>query len=217
MATGTQDSPCTPYELLDIITSPSGGLCMMPSDSYNEVFPNIYIGEESIAKNRVGLKRLGITHILNAAEGETAFHVNTNFDMFKRVDIDYYGIQAMDQMNFQLTPYFDKSAEFIQKAIDSGGKVMVNCKVGASRSATLVLVYLMIKHHLTIQDATRLVRTKREICPNDGFLQQLCDFNEKLKKAGHFIHNQDEASANVESEHVKREEDGKGPHCVDSV
>lgn len=171
---------------------------MMPSDPYNEVFPNIYIGEESIAKDRIGLKRLGITHILNSAEGKTAYHVNTNFVMFKHVDIEYYGIEAMDQMNFQLTPYFDKSAEFIQKGLDSGGKVMVNCKVGGSRSATLVLAYLMIKHHLTVQDATRMVRAKREICPNDGFLQQLCDFNEKLKKSGHFEPKEEEASVSIE-------------------
>ena len=66
------------------------------------------------------------------------------------------------------------------------GKVMVNCKQGASRSATIVLAFLMIKHHLTVQDAVRTVRAKREIAPNPGFLQQLCDLNEKLKKSGHF-------------------------------
>lgn len=180
------DGPCTPDELLRIITAPSGGICMMPSESFNEVFPNLYLGEESIAKDRIGLKKLGITHILNAAEGKSKFHVNTNFVMFKRVDIEYYGIKATDQMNFQLAPYFDKAVEFIQRGLDDGEKVMVNCKVGASRSATLVLAYLMIQHHMIVQQAVRLVRVKREICPNDGFLQQLCDLYEKLKKSGHF-------------------------------
>ncbi|OWF34561.1 Dual specificity protein phosphatase 3 [Mizuhopecten yessoensis] len=159
----------------------------------------IIVRAMSIAKNRTGLKKLGVTHLLNAAQGKTNFHVNINFEMFKRVDISYYGIEAMDQMNFQLTPFFDKSAEFIQKGIDSGGKVMVNCKVGGSRSATLVLAYLMIKHHLTIQDATRLVRSKREICPNDGFLQQLCDLNEKMNKTGHFDHKPEEISKTEEN------------------
>jgi hypothetical protein len=68
------------------------------------------------------------------------------------------------------------------------GKVMVNCKQGASRSATLVLAFLMIKRHLTVQDAVRTVRAKREIAPNPGFLQQLCDLNEKLK-SNKFFHN----------------------------
>lgn len=63
---------------------------------------------------------------------------------------------------------------------------MVNCVQGVSRSATLVLAFLMIKRGMTAEDAVRTVRTKREICPNDGFLQQLCDLNEKLKKVGHY-------------------------------
>lgn len=63
---------------------------------------------------------------------------------------------------------------------------MVNCKQGASRSATLVLAYLMIKHHMTAKQAVRIVRAKREIAPNEGFLQQLCDLYVSLKKAGHY-------------------------------
>ena len=63
---------------------------------------------------------------------------------------------------------------------------MVNCKQGASRSATIVLAFLMIKRHMNVADAVRMVRAKREICPNDGFLQQLSELNEKLKSQGHF-------------------------------
>ena len=31
-----------------------------------------------------------------------------------------------------------------------------------------------------------MMRAQREICPNDGFLQQLCDLNNKLHAQGHF-------------------------------
>ena len=44
----------------------------------------------------------------------------------------------------------------------------------------------MIKRHMTAQDALRMVRAQREVCPNDGFLQQLCDLNDKLHEQGHF-------------------------------
>ena len=66
------------------------------------------------------------------------------------------------------------------------GKVMVHCKVGASRSATIVLAFLMIKRYMTVQEAVRMVRAKREIAPNEGFLQQLCDLNDKLYYSGYF-------------------------------
>lgn len=63
---------------------------------------------------------------------------------------------------------------------------MVHCKVGASRSATIVIAFLMIKRHMTVQEAVRMVRSKREIAPNEGFLQQLCNLNDKLHSSGHF-------------------------------
>ena len=66
------------------------------------------------------------------------------------------------------------------------GKVMVNCKQGASRSATITLAFLMLKRHMTAKEALRMVRSKREVAPNEGFLQQLCDLNERLRKSEHF-------------------------------
>ena len=77
---------------------------------------------------------------------------------------------------------------------------MVNCKQGASRSATIVLAFLMIKRHMTVAEATRLVRSKREICPNDGFLQQLCDLNEKLKTKGHFKQKKDSLKTDADQD-----------------
>lgn len=181
------DGPYTPNELLEIITAPSGGMTLLPSESFDEVYPNLLIGEETIAKARVGLQKLGITHVLNAAEGkDDGFHVHVDPRMYQQVGIEYLGVPATDIMNFQLCQYFTKCADYIDAALKSRGKVLVNCKVGASRSATIVLAFLMIKRHLQVQDAVRLVRAKREICPNDGFLQQLCDLNETLKRNGHF-------------------------------
>ncbi|XP_060557088.1 dual specificity protein phosphatase 3-like [Ruditapes philippinarum] len=182
-----EDRPYTPEDLLKIINAPSGGLSMLPSDAYNEVYPNILLGEESIAKQRVQLQKLGVTHVLNTAEGkDDGYHVHTNHVMYRKVNIEYLGIPATDMMSFNLSKYFNKCADYIEDALSNGGKILVNCKVGASRSATIVLAFLMLKRHLPVQDAVRLVRKEREICPNDGFLQQLCDLNEILKKKGHF-------------------------------
>ncbi|KAK3101801.1 hypothetical protein FSP39_006448 [Pinctada imbricata] len=186
MAAPDDDGPCTPEDLDTIITAPSGGLTMLPTDGYNEVYPDLLIGDESIAKDRIGLKRIGVTHVLNTAVGKTPYHVNTNHVMYSRLGIQFMGIEAMDTMNFQLHPYFNQCADFIDKALENGGKVLVNCKVGASRSATITLAFLMIKRHMTVKNALRMVRQKREVCPNEGFLQQLCDLNETLRKAGHF-------------------------------
>lgn len=39
---------------------------------------------------------------------------------------------------------------------------------------------------MTVQEAVRMVSSKREIAPNEGFLQQLCNLNDKLHNSGHF-------------------------------
>ncbi len=89
-------------------------------------------------------------------------------------------------VNFRLDQYFRECADYIEGALSSGGKILVNCRQGVSRSATIAMAFLMIKHHVSAQDAVRMVRAQREISPNDGFLQQLCDLNDQLHQMGHF-------------------------------
>ncbi|XP_008563079.1 PREDICTED: inactive dual specificity phosphatase 27-like, partial [Galeopterus variegatus] len=60
------------------------------------------------------------------------------------------------------------------------GKVLVSSEMGISRSAVLVAAYLMIFHNMTILEALMTLRKKRPIYPNDGFVKQLRELNEKL-------------------------------------
>ena len=44
---GDQEEPqCTVEELTTIITFPTGGIVVMPTEDLNEVWPGIYIGDE---------------------------------------------------------------------------------------------------------------------------------------------------------------------------
>ena len=49
-----------------------------------------------------------------------------------------------------------------------------------SRSASIVLAFLMLKRSLDVVEAVKTVREKREIFPNDGFLRQLCELDQTL-------------------------------------
>ncbi|KAL0964174.1 hypothetical protein UPYG_G00320210 [Umbra pygmaea] len=148
----------------------------------NQVWPNLYIGDEKTALERPGLVKMGVTHIINAAEG-TWNNVSTGTDYYRDIHIVYCGIEADDSPTFNISPYFYSAANFIHQALsEPQNKVLVHCVMGRSRSVTLVLAYMMIKHGLTLVDSIGHVRKRRCILPNRGFLKQLRDLDIKLQE-----------------------------------
>ncbi|XP_058507560.1 dual specificity protein phosphatase family protein [Solea solea] len=152
--------------------------CTLELTPVDEVWPNLYIGNVAVAQNRKTLHKLGITHVLNAAHskqgsiGDQSFYGNTCV---------YFGISAEDSEHFDLSQYFKPAADFIHQALKSkDGRVLVHCIMGVSRSATLVLVYLMMRQHLSLRDALRQVVQKRAIYPNRNFLSHLLKLDEQL-------------------------------------
>ncbi|XP_053926836.1 dual specificity protein phosphatase 13-like [Cuculus canorus] len=159
-------------------------LCWFKGGSDNhldQVWPNIYLGDAWAARSKTTLQSLNITHILNAADGP--YSINTGAKYYQDLQIEYYGVEAFDSPSFDLSIFFYDAANFIGKALNtSGGKVFVHCAMGISRSATLVLAFLMIHENMTLVDALKAVGAHRDICPNSGFLSQLRDLDIKLNE-----------------------------------
>ena len=70
-----------------------------------------------VATDVMRLQRLGVTHVLNAAEGNSLMHVNTNAEFYAGTGIVYHGMPASDTDHFDLSVYFEEGADFIQKAL----------------------------------------------------------------------------------------------------
>uniref|UniRef100_A0A8C5RSS4 Dual specificity protein phosphatase n=1 Tax=Laticauda laticaudata TaxID=8630 RepID=A0A8C5RSS4_LATLA len=155
----------------------------------NEVWPNLYIGDEKTALDRYSLQKAGFTHVLNAAHGR--WNVDTGPNYYKDMAIQYHGVEADDLPTFNLSQFFYSAAEFIHEALqDETSKptyILVHCAMGRSRSAALVLAYLMIYKHMTVVDAIGQVLKHRCILPNRGFLKQLRELDIKLAGGGRWM------------------------------
>ncbi|KAM9848063.1 dual specificity protein phosphatase 13B-like [Aulostomus maculatus] len=149
-----------------------------PVAPFNQVWPNLYIGDESVARDKATLSSLGITHIVNAAAGR--HRINTGQQFYSNLDLEYYGVEAADHPEFDLKPFFNPAAQFIHSALERKGQVFVHCAMGVSRSGALVLAYLMICQGLSLVEAIMAVRLSRDIGPNSGFLEQLKELDLSL-------------------------------------
>ncbi|KAM7370716.1 hypothetical protein PAMP_010241 [Pampus punctatissimus] len=165
---GSAVSPATP-SVKDLEKVLYGGKRF--GNHVDEVWPNLFIGDMSVANDRFSLWKLGITHVLNAAHGR--MYCQGSHDFYGSA-VDYYGVPADDSPSFDLSRYFFPSAEYIQNALDSAGaRVFVHCAVGVSRSASLVLAYLMIHHHYTLLEAINKVKEHRAVAQTKSSLLKL--------------------------------------------
>ncbi|GIY79782.1 dual specificity protein phosphatase 3 [Caerostris darwini] len=145
----------------------------------DEVYPNIFIGDEGSARKKDFLQAVGITHVLNTAEGSNFGQVNTGVNFYSDAGIKYLGFDLIDAPRTRIIDCFDQGVNFIDEGVSSGGKVLVHCLMGLSRSTTFVAAYLMIKKKMSAKEALRTIRKQREVRPNDGFLVQLLQLEAK--------------------------------------
>ena len=78
-------------------------------------------------------------------------------------------IELEDDDEEDIFPHFEPSHKFIDQFIDKNN-ILVHCQAGISRSASIVISYVMKLKKMEFQDALKFVRSKRyQIAPNQGF------------------------------------------------
>ena len=107
------------------------------------------------------LKQAGITHILQVAAGIKP--------LFPR-DFTYKVINVADVSSSSLIRHFPSAISFIKDGMTRGGGVLVHCFAGVSRSATVVIAYLMQEKNMSFSDAFAFASKRRPVIfPNMGF------------------------------------------------
>ena len=132
-----------------------------------EKYPNLYIGSAGAAYNFSGLLAANITHIVDVTPSVIPRFPGV-FEYMHISDVhDYDEIEDGDK----LAQYFPYSTQYIGNALDQGGKVLVHCSEGRSRSATLIAVYLMQTQGFYRDGALSLIRKTRPMAyPSSSFM-----------------------------------------------
>ena len=72
--------------------------------------------------------------------------------------------------------------DFIQNCKLENKRCLVHCKSGKSRSASIVLAYLIKSISMTYEEGLNFLRTIRPLVqPNYGFTKQLLEYEKELK------------------------------------
>ncbi|KAI0695367.1 hypothetical protein BC835DRAFT_951578 [Cytidiella melzeri] len=162
----------------------------------SRVLPFLYLGNLNHASNAYMLHALGITHVVSVGEcalvppdnggthcGSTAkpgsLWIEEKEGRIKVLDIKGVCDDGIDSLEPQLPPI----CEWIDEARRSGGKVLVHCRVGVSRSATVTIAYVMKHLNIPLVDAYLIVRSRRLsvlIQPNMRLLYNLIGWEVRL-------------------------------------
>ncbi|KAK3042503.1 hypothetical protein RJ639_000227 [Escallonia herrerae] len=137
---------------------------------------SLFIGGAQAARSVYTLQHEGVTHILCLCSNEIGQSDSQYPDQFK-----YKNFSICDNEDTNISDIFEEAHDYIDDIEHIGGKVLVHCFEGRSRSATLVLAYLMLRKNFTLLEAwNTLKRVHRRAQPNDGFAKILLDLDRKL-------------------------------------
>jgi len=107
--------------------------------------------------------------------------VTREIDNFFPGTFEYFNVRVYDDEKTNLLKYWDDTFRYITRAKAEGSKVLVHCKMGVSRSASVVIAYAMKAYQWEFQQALEHVKKRRScIKPNKNFLNQLETYNGML-------------------------------------
>ncbi|KAL8168670.1 UNVERIFIED_CONTAM: hypothetical protein K2H54_010401 [Gekko kuhli] len=152
-----------------------GALVLVMETSCGEILPGLFLGPYSSAmKSKLPiLQKHGITHVICIRQNIEANFIKPNFQQLFR----YLVLDIADNPIENIIRFFPMTKEFIDGSLQTGGKVLVHGNAGISRSAALVIAYIMETFGVKYRDAFTYVQERRFcINPNAGFVHQLQEY-----------------------------------------
>jgi len=141
----------------------------MNSPDYDEIIPNLFLGNLESTKDYRFLKLKNIKYVLSITKND----VRLDPSEYKHIHFSLRDAPYED-----LISIFDICHSFIEEGLRKGLGVLVHCNMGISRSSTIVISYLMRKMKRPFSEVYRFVKRRRpQVGPNFGFQAQLLLFD----------------------------------------
>jgi protein-tyrosine phosphatase len=142
------------------------------SNECQEVCPGLYIGHVGCAQDAAVLRGCKITRIVDVSAQEYRVPPGVQRLRLPVPDVPWYDIRSI----------FGRTNAFIAQGLSQGECVLVHCHWGRSRSASVVLAFLMAFYHMTLDDSLSWLKRKRSVTsPNFGFMQYLRRYERELQ------------------------------------
>ncbi|KAJ1664115.1 hypothetical protein IW140_004329 [Coemansia sp. RSA 1813] len=148
------------------------------------IMPYLYLGGESnVASDQ--LHGLGIGHVLNVArEASGPASLGATADLSREQPVRYRHYE-WDHNEPDLARFFSECFEFIDAARMRHQSILVHCQLGVSRSASLVIAYVMRTMRMGFAAAYEYVRLRAPcISPNLSLISQLHEYGAALGAQG---------------------------------
>lgn len=130
----------------------------------------LYLGSMFDVNNSYFLEKNKINTIICVARN---LKINPEIELYYKV----HRYEFEDTVKENILNNFDDITELIENS----EVVLVNCAAGASRSASIVIAYLMKYYAMNLKDAiTHVKKNRPQICPNKGFVLQLLEYEKML-------------------------------------
>ena len=155
-----------------------GGKVCAHRDAPSEIIPGfLFLGSQRAANSKDRMAEYGITRYLCcAAEAPLPSHVEP--ERLQSGDVEIKHIPMRDGAKTQLQEHFNEAFAFIQAAKRARRRVLVYCREGKSRSASIIIAYFIRYMGMSYEEALAAVRTKRSVVdPNFSFCNQLDDYS----------------------------------------
>jgi atypical dual specificity phosphatase len=143
----------------------------------SRILDHLYMGSADISQNLEILQSRNITRVINCTE-ELPTH-------YPEV-LKYIRIPVPDEQKSKIDQFFDESAAFIHELKPSADQEVpeacfVHCSAGISRSASIVLSYLIQHEEMTLVQAWKHTSERRPVVsPNVSFMEQLSQLEERV-------------------------------------